>query len=61
VIEYHEDPESHVVEIMIDGKVGKAEFDEIAGRLEAHIRAHGKAAASSWPRSGTTSSSACAT
>jgi hypothetical protein len=27
---------------MIDGKVGKAEFDEIAGRLEAHIRAHGK-------------------
>ncbi len=42
MIDYREDPVSNVVEITVDGKISRAEFDEIAGKLEAHIAKHGK-------------------
>jgi SpoIIAA-like len=42
VIEYREDAGSDLVEIVVDGRVGKAEFDDIAARLEAAIARHGK-------------------
>jgi SpoIIAA-like len=41
MIEYHED-HSDLVEIVVDGRVGKAEFDAVAARLEAAIARHGK-------------------
>ncbi len=39
--QYREDPEHNLVEIIIDGKVTKAEYDEIMPRFEAFIKAHG--------------------
>jgi SpoIIAA-like len=42
VIEYREDASSNLVEIVVDGRVSKAEFDAIAARLEAAIARHGK-------------------
>jgi len=40
--EYKEDPDSNIVELVIDGKVTKAEFDDIAAKMEAKIKKHGK-------------------
>lgn len=42
MIEYREDAASNLVEIVVDGHVSKAEFDDIAARLEAAIARHGK-------------------
>jgi hypothetical protein len=42
MIEYREDPGSDLVEIVVDGHVSKAEFDDVAARLEAAIARHGK-------------------
>ena len=42
VIEYREDAGSNLVEIVIDGRVGKADFDDVAARLQASIARHGK-------------------
>jgi hypothetical protein len=42
VLEYREDASSNLVKIVVDGRVSKAEFDEIATRLEAAIARHGK-------------------
>jgi len=42
VLEYREDASDGLVEIVVDGRVSKAEFDEIATRLEAAIARHGK-------------------
>ena len=41
MIEYRED-HSDLVEIVVDGRVGKAEFDAVAAGLEAAIARHGK-------------------
>jgi hypothetical protein len=42
MIDYREDPVSGVIEITVDGKISRQEFDDIAARLEAHIARHGK-------------------
>lgn len=42
MIEYREDAGTDLVEIVVDGRIGKAEFDDVADRLEAYIRRHGK-------------------
>jgi hypothetical protein len=42
MIEYRKDAASDLVEIVVDGRVSKAEFDDIAARLEAAIARHGK-------------------
>jgi hypothetical protein len=42
MIEDREDPDSHVVEITVDGAISKEEFDDIARRLEARIAQDGK-------------------
>ena len=42
MISYQEDPSTHVVEITVDGAISRAEFEEIAGKLEALIALHGK-------------------
>ena len=42
MLEYREDASDGLVEIVVDGRVSKAEFDEIATRLEAAIARHGK-------------------
>lgn len=42
MIEYRDDPGSDLVEIVVDGHVSKAEFDDVAARLEAAIARHGK-------------------
>jgi len=42
VLEYREDASSNLVEIVVDGRVSKAEFDDVATRLEAAIARHGK-------------------
>jgi hypothetical protein len=42
MIDYREDPGSNVVEITVDGGISRAEFDEIAGKLEARIKRDGK-------------------
>ena len=42
MITYQEDPGSQVVEITVDGGISRAEFEEIAGKLEARIALHGK-------------------
>jgi hypothetical protein len=42
MIEYRDDPGSDLVEIVVDGHVSKAEFDDVAARLEAAIARPGK-------------------
>ena len=42
MIEYREDGSADLVEIVVDGRVGKTEFDQLAARLEALIARHGK-------------------
>ena len=42
MLEYREDAKGDLVEIVIDGRVSKAEFDAVATRLEAAIARHGK-------------------
>jgi hypothetical protein len=42
VLEFREDASDGLVEIVVDGRVSKAEFDEIATRLEAAIARHGE-------------------
>ncbi|MCE3249151.1 MAG: hypothetical protein K0R41_2976 [Geminicoccaceae bacterium] len=42
MLEYREDPGSDLVEIVVDGRIGRDEFERIAGRLEAAIARHGK-------------------
>jgi SpoIIAA-like len=42
MIDYREDPASHVVEITVDGAIREEEFDHIARRLEARIALDGK-------------------
>lgn len=41
MIDYREERDSNVVELTIDGKVSKAEFEALAARLEAAIKRHG--------------------
>ncbi|MCC2664074.1 MAG: hypothetical protein K0S35_1996, partial [Geminicoccaceae bacterium] len=33
MLEYREDPGSDLVEIVVDGRIGRDEFERIAGRL----------------------------
>ena len=42
MIEYREEAGSNVVEIVVDGGVSKAEFEDVAAKLEAAIARHGK-------------------
>jgi hypothetical protein len=42
LIEYREDAGTNLVEIVVNGRVSKAEFDDVAARLEAAIARHGK-------------------
>lgn len=42
MIEYREDGSAALVEIVVDGRVGKAEFDQLAARLEALLARRGK-------------------
>jgi hypothetical protein len=42
MIDYREDAETGVVEITVEGKISRADFDDVAARLEARIREHGK-------------------
>lgn len=42
MLEYREEASDDLVEIVIDGRVSKAEFDAVATRLEAAIARHGK-------------------
>jgi len=42
VLEYREDASDGLVEIVVDGRVSRAEFDAVAARLEAAIARHGK-------------------
>jgi len=42
MITYQEEPGTNLIEITVDGKVSRAEFDEIAANLEAAIARHGK-------------------
>ncbi|MEN8236878.1 MAG: STAS/SEC14 domain-containing protein [Pseudomonadota bacterium] len=40
--QYKEDPEHKLVELVVDGKVTKEDFDHIATQMEAFIASHGK-------------------
>ncbi|WP_148863230.1 SpoIIAA family protein [Marinobacter fonticola] len=40
--EYVEYPDDKTVEIQVEGKVSAEDFENIAGRMEAFIRQHGK-------------------
>lgn len=42
MIEFREEPGSNAVELVIDGRISKSEFDDIATKLEAAIARHGK-------------------
>ena len=42
MLEYREDATTNLVEIVVDGHVSKAEFDDVATRLEAAIARHGR-------------------
>ena len=42
MLDYREDPHSDLIEITVDGRIGKDEFERIAARLEAAIARHGK-------------------
>jgi len=42
MLDYREDPHSDLIEITVDGRIGKDEFEGIAARLEAAIARHGK-------------------
>jgi hypothetical protein len=42
VLDFREDAGDDLVEVVVDGRVSKAEFDAIATRLEAAIARHGK-------------------
>jgi hypothetical protein len=42
MIDYRQDPTSGVIEITVDGKITKQEFEQIAAKLEARIAHHGK-------------------
>lgn len=39
---YEEDPETGIVELVVDGKVTKEDFERLSGRLEAFIEKQGK-------------------
>ena len=41
MIEYREEPRSNLIEIRVEGKVTRAEFDEVAANLERAIARHG--------------------
>ena len=42
MLEYRESANDDLVEIVVDGRVSKPEFDAVATRLEAAIARHGK-------------------
>jgi hypothetical protein len=42
MIEYSEVPETNILEITVDGKVTREEFDEVAARMTAMIERHGE-------------------
>lgn len=42
MVELKIDPERPIVEIALDGRISKAEFDDISSRLEAEFQKHGK-------------------
>lgn len=42
MIEYHQDPATNIIELVVDGKLSRAELDEIAQKLETAIEQHGK-------------------
>ncbi len=42
MLEYREDTDAGIVEITINGRISKAEFDDVADRIEALIAQHGK-------------------
>ena len=42
MLDYREDVSDNLVEIVVDGRVSRAEFDAVAARLEAAIARHGK-------------------
>lgn len=42
MLTYHEVPETNVIEITVDGKITRAEFDDVISRFEGAIERHGK-------------------
>ena len=42
MLDCREDVSDNLVEIVVDGRVSRAEFDAVAARLEAAIARHGK-------------------
>lgn len=42
MLEYREIPETNVVELVVDGAISAAEFDDVVARLGAAIERHGK-------------------
>ena len=42
MLDCREDVGDNLVEIVVDGRVSRAEFDDVAARLEAAIARHGK-------------------
>ena len=42
MLDYREDGNSGVVEIEVEGRISREEFDHVAARLEAFIASHGK-------------------
>lgn len=42
MIEYRDDPDTDIIEVVVDGKISRADFDQIAEKLEAAIKRHGK-------------------
>jgi hypothetical protein len=37
MLEYREEPGSDLIEIVVDGRIGRDEFERVAARLEAAI------------------------
>jgi hypothetical protein len=42
MIDYREDADTGVVELTVEGTISRTEFDDVAAKLEARIRDHGK-------------------
>ena len=42
MLDYKEDTDAGIVEITVDGRITREEFDDVAAKLEALIASHGK-------------------
>jgi len=42
MLDYRENADAGVVEIAVEGRISREEFDEVAGKLENFIASHGK-------------------